>query len=261
MKQRALALAVLCCLPALALAQNCNSATTTIDHAICSSTLLKHLDSELNRLYRELRPKLTVPARARLLAQQRNWLTERDRACSSAAIDCLQVQYQARLRQLIALTASADTSEDLLDDVTPVVLTGLWNVVSIHDAADATNTGDLAPSLEMAKLPEVGAVVVATPGKLCIPHGYCGTLGWSREQVQASDHAEAVSHALGLKPSDTLLEGSTESRYIHFELTPRADGTLWAIFGLCSKDLDHCHLVGEVWPPATPDAVLLIGQS
>lgn len=60
---------------------DCAKATRPIDRFICATATLRWQDLALSRSYRAVLGALTTPARAALVAQQRDWLGERDRRC------------------------------------------------------------------------------------------------------------------------------------------------------------------------------------
>src|SRR3546814_4255523 len=95
---------------------DCGKATRAVDRFICANAALRWQDLALSRSYRAVLGVLTGPARAALVAQQRDWVSERDRRCvgdrsfaelsapSSALHDqahgCLMTVYLDRRRTL-----------------------------------------------------------------------------------------------------------------------------------------------------------------
>ena len=95
---------------------DCGKATRAVDRFICANAALRWQDLAMSRSYRAARDAATGPARAELLAQQRDWLGERDRRCAAdrsfaelsdasswihdQAYECLATVYLDRRRDL-----------------------------------------------------------------------------------------------------------------------------------------------------------------
>src|SRR3546814_5189929 len=58
-------------------------ATRPVDRFICANAALRWQDLALSRSYRAALARLAGPARAALVAQQRDWVSERDRRCAA----------------------------------------------------------------------------------------------------------------------------------------------------------------------------------
>ena len=246
-------------LGAAALATDCTQAASLVERTICSETDLHQMDADLNRLYSGLRLQLTVKARAELLAQQRNWLAERDRDCATGEGKCLREHYRARLDELEAINASAEAGDQKLDDVTPVIVKGEWKATAIQhpNGAGEMDKTALQASLASANLPAIGAVVDTAPGKLCLPPQPCDAMGWTQKKLAEVDDSAAIGRYLGLSSTIRVLVGSSGATRSYYLLVPRSDGTLWAVFALCSTDLQDCRKAAELWTPASADAAVL----
>lgn len=252
-----------CCLlvTALATAQNSARAVTPIDKTLCREPDLAHMDADLNRLYSELRPQLTVRARGELLAQQRAWLAERNRECASGDAGCLWTQYGERIDQLQALTAAAEVSEGKLDTLATVIVKGMWKATAVQDPGGGghTNEADVRQSLSDAELPAVGSVVTAAPGKLCVPGLECRTMAWTRRTLAKLDGGDFIGRLLGVSVTSNVLIGDNGAKESPgYRVIARSDGTIWAMFDLCGPRVSNCHYATEVWTPASADAAILL---
>jgi uncharacterized protein len=248
-------------------ATDCSQAATPFEKAICGQADLHQMDADLNRLYSGLRPQLTARARTELLTQQRAWLAQRDRDCASGEANCLRTHYRARLEELQALNATAEAGDEKLDDVTPVIVKGKWKATAIRDpnatggqGAGEIDKAGLQASLASANLPAIGAVVDAAPGKLCLPPQPCDSMGWAQKKLAEVDDSAAIGRYLGLNSTIRVLVGSSGATQSYYLLVPRSDGTLWAVFALCSTDLQDCRKAAELWTPASADAAVLPGS-
>jgi uncharacterized protein len=252
----ALLLAASACMFAI----DCKHATARIDLAVCQSPNLTHLDSQLNDLYSALRPQIAGSAKPALLAQQRTWLARRNTACATANPACLTAQYNARIDDLTALTASANAldgpMEGDLKDVTPIIVRGRWKAIAIDDpaASSAPAPADLQSSLAAAKLPALGAFMDTGPGKVCVAPQPCATIGWFRSKLAASDNGPIIADELKLPQSTPVLSGSAGVRHGGYTLIPRSDKTLLAVFALCQPNSTNCRRAAEVLTAASPDA-------
>jgi uncharacterized protein YecT (DUF1311 family) len=95
---------------------DCGKATRAVDRFICANAALRWQDLALSRSYRAVLAKLAGPARAALVAEQRDWVGERDRRCAAdrsfaelndaaswvhdQAYDCMTVVYLGRRQEL-----------------------------------------------------------------------------------------------------------------------------------------------------------------
>ena len=208
-------------------AAGCQDAVSLIDRTVCNTPDLNKLDADLNRLYSDLRTRLTAAQRSALLTQQRAWLVVRNRECATAAAECLHAQYAVRVDQLEALHASYTAAEGKLDDLTPVMVTGSWNVNSIKDPAGAGNPAkmDVQSSLDLADLPAVGAVVKTQPGKICLPAQACGAMGWYRKRLAEVNSSNAIARYLKLDKTTEVLVGSSGAKESYYLLVPQRDGS------------------------------------
>ena len=234
----------------------CGRATTPIDKTLCSQSDLTRLDSALNRLFAALRPQLTPKARGELLTQQRAWLAKRDTQCATGDADCLRKLYWARMDDLQALSAAAKVSDNLLSDVTPVVVKGAWRATAVQDSLGPGHASapDVTHSLAKADLPVIGASVHATPGQMCTEPGECDTVAFTRTTMGKLEGGDVIGPSLGLNLSANVLVGNNGARQSEqLTLVPREDGSLWAIFGLCGPNATHCRNAVEVWTPLGPN--------
>lgn len=62
---------------------DCGKATRAVDRFICANAALRWQDLALSRSYRAVRERLAGAARAALVAEQRDWVRERDRRCAA----------------------------------------------------------------------------------------------------------------------------------------------------------------------------------
>jgi|GEM_PF-2047049 len=101
---------------------DCGKATRAVDRFICANAVLRWQDLALSRSYRAVLGRLTDPARAALVAEQRDWVRERDRRCvadrsfaelnapgaavHAQAYDCMKGVYISR-RQALGDRAAA----------------------------------------------------------------------------------------------------------------------------------------------------------
>src|SRR5579862_4104916 len=82
---------------------DCARARSLAERAICSDPALKMADAEMARAFAALRAALPPPQHSALLADQRQWLGERDAACRQqqpALVECLRRQTDVRRRFL-----------------------------------------------------------------------------------------------------------------------------------------------------------------
>ena len=62
---------------------DCGKATRAVDRFLCANAALRWQDLALSRSYRATFSALSGPARAALVAEQRFWVSERDRRCAA----------------------------------------------------------------------------------------------------------------------------------------------------------------------------------
>ncbi len=76
---------------------DCAKAASTVEHIICDSNAVSHLDEELSESYKNRRRALSESDRAQLAIQQRSWLADRNK-CGDAV--CVEMKYKERIAQL-----------------------------------------------------------------------------------------------------------------------------------------------------------------
>jgi uncharacterized protein len=91
-------LAILDISPSAAQSFNCRSAEKPDEVLICQRPELAALDERMSSLFFRLRNSLGGSARARLIADQRDWLASRT-ACGRD-YDCIRDTYRERIRAL-----------------------------------------------------------------------------------------------------------------------------------------------------------------
>ncbi len=81
-------------------AAQCSRAATPTEGALCANPQLRALDADLAEAYHRALATTTKGSaeRRELIAEQRNWLKERD-ACK-ADVSCLEEEYQSRISTL-----------------------------------------------------------------------------------------------------------------------------------------------------------------
>jgi uncharacterized protein YecT (DUF1311 family) len=87
--------------PAVAVSFDCGKATTNVERAICADPVLSQLDDDLQRIFHASRASLSDQYGSALIADQKNWIVERNRACGAAAPDavaCLRKSYEDRIK-------------------------------------------------------------------------------------------------------------------------------------------------------------------
>jgi uncharacterized protein len=70
---------------------------TTIERTICDNDALSTLDSELASNYSALRSQVTGAEKSRLVSEQKEWITQRNK-CGST--ECLLAEYEKRVAEL-----------------------------------------------------------------------------------------------------------------------------------------------------------------
>lgn len=89
-----------CSLPyATAFSFDCAKASTPTEQAICAHEPLIRLDDALGARYAEAMGRAPEEAKAKLRADQRTWLRERNRACGSD-VPCLRAAMEKRIAEL-----------------------------------------------------------------------------------------------------------------------------------------------------------------
>lgn len=81
---------------------DCGKADSETEQAICHVKELADVDVQLGMLYKSILAKLSQAERARLRAEQREWLAERDKECViyKSWVGCLKEVYQKRIEEL-----------------------------------------------------------------------------------------------------------------------------------------------------------------
>jgi uncharacterized protein YecT (DUF1311 family) len=81
---------------------DCTKSLTEVEQLICHVDSLAALDLQLNTLYKSVLAKLTGPEREALRQQQRQWLSAREKTCSTykSWLGCLSDYYQKRIDAL-----------------------------------------------------------------------------------------------------------------------------------------------------------------
>ena len=96
--------------PQLALAIDCQEASTASEKAVCGNQHLLALDRRLNAEYARVRAGSSSDERQQLLAQQKGWLAQKDKCGADEA--CLKKTLETRLAELTrADSASPSRSE------------------------------------------------------------------------------------------------------------------------------------------------------
>ncbi|MGV7120824.1 lysozyme inhibitor LprI family protein [Sphingopyxis sp. 550A] len=111
---------------------DCGKATRAVDRFICANAALRWQDLALSRSYRAVLDKLSGSARAALVAEQRDWVSERDRRCAAdrsfaelndpassvhdQAYDCMIIVYQGR-RQTLGDRAAAPIATRVIGEI------------------------------------------------------------------------------------------------------------------------------------------------
>lgn len=87
---------------------DCTKAESEVENAICHVEELAKLDLDLGAIYKSTLPKLPEAERTSLRAQQRQWLTQRDKECPiyKGWVSCLADYYQKRIDELKKRTTS-----------------------------------------------------------------------------------------------------------------------------------------------------------
>ena len=235
-------------------AVDCRRATSPVEKQLCNDAGLIRLDERLNQLYSDLLPQLTTRAQAELRLQEKAWLAKRDQMCASGNSACLRSQYQDRIERLSALDAESRVAKEKLDSLAPPFgVVGTWKATAIHDpepdkAASATDTHD---SLARADLPDLGRLVSASPGRVCIEKGDCRFVAWKQTVLKDVPWAGAIERVLNLGPTSPTLVGDTGAEHVPgFLLLPQQGGAVWAVFSLRKTSIQDGNYAVEVWEPA-----------
>jgi uncharacterized protein YecT (DUF1311 family) len=152
---------------------DCGTAVRAVDRFICADAALRWQDLALSRAYRAARDATTPPARADLVAIQRDWVRERDRRCVAdrsfaelavpgselhdQAYDCLMIVYVDRRRELGDLAAAPVAVQGIAEiDLRPIararpelVERGEVRVAGMRLSPDGKLVAILLPSQEI----------------------------------------------------------------------------------------------------------------
>jgi uncharacterized protein YecT (DUF1311 family) len=80
---------------------DCNKAHGDVENAICYVKWLADSDRELDASYKTLLAKLDPGMRAQLVAEQKDWLRQRNTGCDGwMIVDCLDDLYKKRIEEL-----------------------------------------------------------------------------------------------------------------------------------------------------------------
>lgn len=119
---------------------DCGKATRAVDRFICANAALRWQDYALSRSYSAVRDAATGPARAALLAQQRDWLGERDRRCAAdrsfAELDAAGSPVHEQAHACMD-TVYRDRRFDLGDRAAPPVMTRVLGEIDLRPIARA----------------------------------------------------------------------------------------------------------------------------
>ncbi len=236
------------------LALDCSHAKSSVDGAICGNQGLLRLDERLNQLYGDLLPQITVKTQGELRAQQRTWLIKRDRVCVNGNNGCLQKLYEERIDQLSALVAESRVADNKRDSLAPpFTVLSTWRATGIRDplAAKPASKTDVPDSLARADLPDVGKLVTASPGRVCVEGQDCRFIAWKKTEIAKVPWAEAIERVLGLSQSVQVLVGDSGATNVPgLMLLPQSGGVVWAIFSLRKTSIQDGNYAIEEWHPA-----------
>ena len=148
---------------------DCGKATRAVDRFLCANAALRWQDLALSRSYRATFSALSGPARAALVAEQRDWVSERDRRCAAdrsfielndpassvhdQAYDCLMTVYLDRRRTLGDRAAAPITTSMIGEiDLDPIararpelVETGQVPIAGMRLSPDGSHVAILLP--------------------------------------------------------------------------------------------------------------------
>lgn len=75
----------------VALAANCEQTRNSLDAVHCSNLVYQQADQELNKTYKALMSKLNTGEKKKLRQVQREWIRQRDQACTLHSVDMGEV--------------------------------------------------------------------------------------------------------------------------------------------------------------------------
>ncbi len=85
---------------------DCAKARTTLEKTICNDSALNDADARLGKVYSQLRKSLSKSQAKKLKREQRAWLKQRTRVCSSGNSGCLLSLYESRIADLSSGSSS-----------------------------------------------------------------------------------------------------------------------------------------------------------
>jgi uncharacterized protein len=128
---------------------DCGRAASSVEKAICASSSLSELDSQLTSFYHDALGRAQGPDRDALIGDERRWLSGRNKLCDSADLQsgesiqsCLEAAYRARIRELTPPDSSTDKAAAL--HVEPPRCTALPSDLNAEGVI-AGFPGDLVP--------------------------------------------------------------------------------------------------------------------
>jgi uncharacterized protein YecT (DUF1311 family) len=89
--QTIIVLASLLGMSSLSLAANCDQTRNSLDAVHCSNLVYQQADQELNKTYKALMGKLKATDKKNLRTLQRQWIRQRDQACTMQSVDMGEV--------------------------------------------------------------------------------------------------------------------------------------------------------------------------
>lgn len=232
---------------------DCRKAVTPVEQAICADKTLKNLDAEVDRNFRAAKKKMVRDGVASLVATQRAWLADRDRACASGGKQCILAKYRERNEVLLALLAQTSEENPVIPLTNPAIVTGTWIVSATTDPP--TPSGYQVVSA--AHLPRPGTRLSAKLGELCIVAPPEARICWDFGLTVVPPRSPALrGKANPAAGSVTLLSfvGGKADFLLH--VGPKKE--LTATFSACSPRATDCRDFTQRWLPASPDADIRI---
>ncbi|MEM7726816.1 MAG: lysozyme inhibitor LprI family protein [Cyanobacteria bacterium P01_A01_bin.45] len=92
---------------------NCNNPQTTLEMKICAGRTYEAADKKLNRVYRQLKPKLRTSQQKKLVNAQLAWIQFRDKSCAFEATEA----EGGTLEPILKLNCLADTTQQRTKDL------------------------------------------------------------------------------------------------------------------------------------------------
>lgn len=150
---------------------DCGKATRAIDRFICADATLRWQDLALSRTYRAARDAASGPARAALLATQRDWLVERDCRCVGDRTFAQLTAPSAGLREparLCLMTVYLDRRRALVDGVAAPIATQAVREIDLRPIVRARPelvADDQVPITAMRLAPDGKHVAILLPSQ------------------------------------------------------------------------------------------------